>query len=275
MALTQYRSRLHLLPAKGAPTLVVIQRKRSKLFHLLVLDTRRLEVTHGSWFRGKLYPKRCDISFDGRYLVYLAMGVNGQTWNGVCALPFLRTLSEAENMGTWFGGGYFAGPRLLRSNGWGPGTSHAQRKTGGPLHIEPFLPEHGGEDLGVLYPRLQRDGFQRLGPHWGEQRRLPTASYRVAVEGDDGWGSRPTRRHPMLKLRFVGYLEHGYTFAFWLDEHPGLLDGSTWACWDSGGDLWVTRPGMVDRYTVDDLGRGVPSFSLDVEPFEPLIRPGP
>ena len=31
----------------------------------------------GAWFNGKLYARRCDVSFDGDWLVYLAMGGGG------------------------------------------------------------------------------------------------------------------------------------------------------------------------------------------------------
>jgi hypothetical protein len=65
MAPRQYKSRIHLLAAKEAPTLVILQRKRSTLFHVITVDIRTLKVTDGSWFRGKLYPLRCDVSFDG------------------------------------------------------------------------------------------------------------------------------------------------------------------------------------------------------------------
>jgi hypothetical protein len=87
MAPRQYRSRIHLLAARSAPALVVLQRKRSKLFHVIVIDTGTLRITEGSWFRGKLYPLRCDVSFDGRFMVYLAMGASGKTCNGICRLP--------------------------------------------------------------------------------------------------------------------------------------------------------------------------------------------
>ena len=95
----------------------------------------------------------------------------------------------------------------------------------------------------MVYERLARDGFTRLGENWGTQRNLGTRKLQVACEGDDGWGRQFSRRHPLLKLRYAGYLEHGYTFAFWLDEYPELLAGASWANWDCNGCLWVARPG--------------------------------
>lgn len=269
MAPRHYKSRIHLLAARTAPTIAIIQRKRSKLFHLILVDTKSLGVTQGSWFRGKLYPLRCDLSFDGRFMVYLAMGSSGKTWNGICRPPWLTTVVDAENIGTWFGGGYFASPGTLRTNGWVPGDA-ASQQAGVPFKVEAFSSRYGGEDLGVIYERFERDGFTRAGLNWGAQRQLASRTYSIACDGDDGWSRRPSRKHPMLCVRFVGYLAHGYTFAFLLDEYPHLLEGAQWATWDASANLWVAWPGLVSRFTLEDLRKGTPSFSIDVEGFEPV-----
>jgi hypothetical protein len=268
MAPRQYRSRIHLLVAKHAPTVVILQRKRAKLFHVVTVDAKR-QVEEGSWFRGKLYMLRCDVSFDGKHMVYLAMGSTGATWNGVCRLPWLSTLTEADNMGAWFGGGYFESNKLLRANGWGRADHLPPKRAGSPFKIEPYASRYGGEDLGVVYERLARDGFRRLGDNWGTDQYLATRKLQVRREGDDGWGRQFSRRHPLLKVRYVGYLEHGYTFAFHFDEYPELLAGASWANWDCNGELWVARPGVVEQYTLNDLSRGTPSFRVDVDQFEP------
>ncbi len=252
--------------------MVILQRKRAKLFHVLTISGTRRAVEHGSWFRGKLYPLRCDVSFDGKHMVYLAMGSGGNTWNGVCRLPWLATLTEAENMGSWFGGGYFASKKLLRANGWGREDFNPAKLARAPFTIEPYGSRYGGEDLGVVYERLERDGFRRLGERWGEDQNLGTRKLQVARVGDDGWGRQFARGGPALKVRYAGYLEHGYTFAFWLDEYPGLLEGASWANWDMNGDLWVARPGLVEAYAPADLKRGAPAFALDVEHFAPPAR---
>ena len=76
-------ARIHLLPAAKAPVVVVIRRKPSKLFHVIRVDTVTGKYEQGAWFNGKLYAMRCDVSFDGDWLVYLAMGAGGNTWNAV------------------------------------------------------------------------------------------------------------------------------------------------------------------------------------------------
>lgn len=272
MAPKQYRSRLHLLVAKAAPVVVILQRRRAKLFHVVTVSGPRRQVAEGSWFRGKLYALRCDVSFDGQYMVYLAMGSQGNTWNGVCRLPWLTTLTEAGNLGAWYGGGYFAGKRVLRTNGWGRADFNPPRYARAPFTLDPYASRYGGEDLGVVYERLERDGFRRLGANWGTDHNMGTRQLQVARAGDDGWGRQPTRGAPMLQLRYAGYLEHGYTFTCALDAYPGLLDGASWANWDCANDLWVARPGVVEAYTLSDLARGAPSFQLDLDQFAPPAR---
>src|SRR4051812_45232560 len=103
-------ARIHILPAREAPVAIVIRRKPSKCFHVLRWHTDTGKIEPGSWFNGKLYSLRADISFDGAWMVYLALGSTGETWNGLCRPPWLKTVVDAPNTGAWFGGGYWASP---------------------------------------------------------------------------------------------------------------------------------------------------------------------
>ena len=91
------KARLHILPAHKANKAVIIRRKPSKCFHVISWNTATDRIEHGSWFRGKLYPMRCDLSWDGEWMVYLAMGSNAQTWNGICEPPWLKTTVDVPN----------------------------------------------------------------------------------------------------------------------------------------------------------------------------------
>ena len=96
-------ARIRLLPAREAPYVVIVRRKPTRQFHILRWNTETGEVEHGSWFEGRIYALRSDVSFDGQWMVYLALGANADTWNGVCRVPFLRTEMEGSNHGTWHG----------------------------------------------------------------------------------------------------------------------------------------------------------------------------
>ena len=66
--------RVTVLLAKAAPKAVIIIRKRAKLFHIVQWDYEKNEIERGSWFKGNIYVDRCDVSFDGKHLVYFALG---------------------------------------------------------------------------------------------------------------------------------------------------------------------------------------------------------
>jgi hypothetical protein len=252
MTPTKQRSRIHLLAAKEAPIVVLLQRKRAKLFHIIKIDTEKHSVQEGSWFRGRLYEMKCDVSFDGEFMVYLAIGKGSGRFtssSGLCRLPWLKTLVECQTPGPNWGGGYFADRKVLVTNGW---------KEVSPTTDIPFTLTHGpltcaaAEHRGILDEKFERDGFTR--------------------SGDDAWAKRPSLQHPELKVRYLGY-QDGDHFAFSLEERPELVEGASWATWDSRQNLWVARPGIVEQYTLNDLRSGVPSYSLDVDRFEPPPKP--
>ena len=70
MAPIIHRSRIHLLAARAAPVIVILQRKRTRLYHVTTLDTETHAINEGSWFRGKLDALCSDVSFDGKFMVY-------------------------------------------------------------------------------------------------------------------------------------------------------------------------------------------------------------
>ena len=261
-------ARLHLLPAKGAPVVVVLRRKPSRLYHIVRINTKTGSWEQGSWFTGRLYSMRCDVSFDGNWLVYLALGAKGESWNGISMLPRLTTVAEGPNMGTWNGGGYWSTAKVLKLNCWEITKGQV------PFRTEPLTPEYGGEDLSVLYPRLERDGWRRAGKNWGSDRQVPkTAKYTVKRIGDEGWHFQPSRPHPTLHCWFAGYLKHGYTFRFRLLEDPDLLDDSVdWATYDSEGQLVVARKGVVTVYALLTKNKLVSRFQFDLESLVPTKR---
>jgi hypothetical protein len=267
--ITSAPARIHLLPAKEAPVVVVIRRKPSRLFHVIRINTETGSYEQGAWFTGKLYAMRCDVSFDGNWFVYLALGAKGQTWNGISMLPRLACVAESENLGTWFGGGYWSSRKVLRLNG------RAITKGKVPFQIEPMASEYGSEDLGVVYPRLERDGWRRCGDNWGKDREVTCrGKYTVECVGDDGWDLRPSQRHPSLHLWYAGYLKHGYTFRFRIREDAEFLDDTVdWAAYDSLGQLVVARKGAVSVYRVTTRSTFRLRYEFDFEPLKPK-KPG-
>lgn len=262
-------ARLYLLPAKGSPYVAVIRRKPSKLFHVILWNTENDSLEHGSWFKGKLYSERCDISFDGKWMVYLAMGAKANTWNGVCQLPWLKTYLEAANEGTWFGGGYWKNEEELLLNGW------AENPKGNiPFKIGYFTSKWGAESLGLIYARLERDGWRRSGDNYGEEVEF-SYSKRFIIEciGDEGWHWKPTRNHPTLRMYYKGYCsQKGYVFEFNIDEYPHLLDSTAKSVtWDFLGNLVFAKQGKIYKYKLDDFKKKQPSFCKDLNTLVPPL----
>jgi len=261
-------ARIHLLPAAKAPIVVVIRRKPTKLFHIIRVDTVTGAYEQGAWFNGKLYPMRCDVSFDGDWLVYLAMGAGGDTWSAVSRLPRLTAVTQYESGTTYFGGGYWRARDVLCANGWTPEPSKL------PFRTEPLLARYGGEDLSVVYPRLERDGWRRRGADWGHAAVVKKAKkYTATHAGDDGWIRQPSSKHPALIMWYAGYLAHGYTFRFRVPAQPELLDDDVdWANYDSRGQLVVARKGVVTIYALRSRSRLEARHTLDFEPLRPGTR---
>jgi hypothetical protein len=258
--------RLHLLPARAAPVVAILRRKPTDWSHVIRWNVSTDELTHGPWFQGKFYPLRCDVSFDGHWMVYLLMGEKAHTWSGICQFPKLSRVCDAEGNGSWFGGGYWSTENVLMCNGWEPSTWPEEL----PFVASVYSTQHG-EDEGVLNPRLERDGWRRVGPFGPERKVEDARSYTVVCENDPGWFWRPTPQHPTLRMFFRGYFGggRGRVYEFAIDKHPRLLDATIdWATWDSLGQLIVARRGGVERYTLADLARGVPTFQHSFEDLE-------
>jgi hypothetical protein len=115
----------------------------------------------------------------------------------------------------------------------------------------------------VFHPDIY--GFEAAG--------LPGQGYQIACIGTTAGAIAPRLGHPKLRVRYLGYLNSAHKFGFSLDAYPGLIDEASWATWDSPGTLWA-RPGLDEQYTLEDFRRGAPSFTLDVDRFEPPVKAG-
>lgn len=262
--------RLHLLAAKEAPVVVILRRGPSKRYHIMRFRTDTDNVEHGSWFAGRLYPGRCDLSHDGSRMVYLAMGGKGETWNAICKPPSLEPVALWFNFGAWFGGGLWHTSNTLALNLNGH-SSHPCYEELTPDTVKELVPqdikyirhdsERFGEDEGILYPRLKRDGWQRVFPDgYNEQSERSDYLMRNAY-----WSIQ--RDHwPEIQLHYRGYKNQvGRIFEFIMPDHPEFFSPKDdWATFDSIGNLIVAREGRIERWAPQDLQRMKPSFYFDI-----------
>jgi hypothetical protein len=70
--------RIYALLARSAPRAVIFRRGPSKKVLLLGWNTATDEIEEGQWFRGRIYERRCDLSPDGKLLLYFAATSGGK-----------------------------------------------------------------------------------------------------------------------------------------------------------------------------------------------------
>jgi hypothetical protein len=157
--------RLFVIFASAADEAVIFRRGPSAWYHLLRWDVARDTFDHGAWFRGTIYPEKCDLSPDGRLLVcFVHQGRKSGTsytdsWTAVSRSPWMAALGLWPQGTTYGGGGRFLGQRhvMLRTAASKPHPNHPARG----LQVEfGDAPVHAAGDLidGAQWAGCDRNG---------------------------------------------------------------------------------------------------------------------
>jgi hypothetical protein len=233
------------------------------------------ELGAATWFHGTLYPRRCDLSPDGRYLYYFALRAVRDEWLGqrgvatysaVSRAPWLTALAAWGEAGTWTRGYHFVDRA--------PGAPPSLRAEVGDLA------QLRGVDLVptpvVQYAAERRRGWveheasppRAPGDVWDERRQAVLVRARPRGEGrlvlrDRGWSPAGN-----VEGRGPAYtLEHG--------RRSEPLDDAAWADWDAVGRLLVaTRDGRLEIRRVHRAGSEV-ERRYDLGAARPDPRPPP
>lgn len=108
-----------VIMARDAPVAAVIKRGPSDWYQVLRWDTTDDTITEGAWFRGRIYPEKCDLSPDGELIVVFChqgrkVGTSyTDAWTAVSRLPWLHALALWPQGTTYGGGGRFLDDRRL------------------------------------------------------------------------------------------------------------------------------------------------------------------
>jgi hypothetical protein len=186
------------------------------MVRLVMWDRLRDQFEPGSWFKGRIFADRSDISPDGRHFIYFAMGgvawaipATGGTWTAISRLPSLKADALWGQGNTWGGGGIF----LSNTSFWlhsGDCTflirdeSGLRRMTYGP-HL-------------AWHERLERAGWVRK----GGSAQFPIREKTL----HEGWILRKTPHERGYELELPG--ECRMTFPAW-----------EWADWDRDRLAWA------------------------------------
>jgi hypothetical protein len=255
----------------------VLRRGPTRWSHVGRWDVDRQVYTPGAWFRGNLYPQRCDLSPDGRWLCYFTLKATarwpvGPTYVAISRLPWLTALAAWGTCGTWTRGAHFVDDKRV----WQVGEPAA----------------------GDAAPCRKKLGLALTRPHTFavERRRGWTETADTPPRAPtDMWDERRADDVKMEKAQprskgAVRLTVHG-RFAAFRSSLPGdrasthyelasprqsvALDDVQWADWTADGRmLAATRDGRLQIRDV--TGRGVAvRWETNLAPLEPDPTPPP
>jgi len=84
--------RLSVLLARSAPVGVIFRRGPSKQVLLIRWNLEKDTFETGQWFKGRIYESRCDLSPDGKLLLYFAASQKKPyiSWTAISRPPYLN-----------------------------------------------------------------------------------------------------------------------------------------------------------------------------------------
>lgn len=194
----QSTQKIFILVSQQSGIAAVLRRGPTRWFHLMTWNLNTNEFIHGAWIKARIYPNKCDISPDGRYLLYSAhkgscLGTSyTDSFTVLSELPAFTALALWPQGTTYIGGGCF-------QDGHQIGIHH--------LSVMPIHPEHT-DTRGFEVAELKRSYH----PHADEQ----------LIEGMQ-W-SKAVGNHRIIAVN--GYhiynIENGITSLFrdLTDMHP-------------------------------------------------------
>ena len=260
-------ARLHVLLARDAATAVVIRRGPSR--HVAVIGWDRASdcFSVGQWLYGRIYERRCDLSPDGKHLLYFAMNGRWHTrvkgsWTAISRAPYLKALTLLAKGDCWNGGGLFLSAREYWLNG---GDCHELLEDQSSLRRSNeyhWRESYGGECPGVYYIRLQREGWELKNRYGAQGDSVTVFEKRVG----DRWVLRKlaheTVSHPVGRGCYFD--EHQLLDA--RDQSTRELPTWEWADVDRRRLVWAEEGSL---FTGSLRGRGL-TDTRQLYDFNPL-----
>jgi hypothetical protein len=262
--------RIYCIPATEAPVVAVFQRGPTNWSHVGRWDLAEGRYEPGAWLGGRIFPRRSDLSPDGRLLCYFAHKPSatwgyGEAYVALSKLPWLTALYAFGTCGTWTRGYYFTG-----EGGWDD-PKHVKLPISYGLRSIPVVQfanerRRDWEEAPDSPPRDPKDVWdQRRNARM--QKRQPGGNRLLLVEslGKAGGEFGVDQAVDGLRLRYS--LESDGDFK--------PLDELQWADWDREGQLLVaTRRGTLQVWNLDG-DRPEILFEQDLSLLEPNPVPAP
>ncbi len=262
--------RIYCIPATKAPVVAVFRRGPTTWTHVGRWDLAKRRYEPGAWLGGRIFPRRSDISPDGRFLSYFAHKPSanwehGEAYVALSKLPWLTALHASGTCSTWTRGYHFTEDRDCGN----PGDAKLPIPYGlRSIPVVQFANERrrGWEETTDSPPRDPRDAWdQRRNARI--QKRQPGGDRLLCVESV-GWAGGEFG---------VDQAVDGLRVSYWLemDGEIELLNHLQWADWDQEGQLLVaTRSGKIQIWHLDGDDSKM-LFEEDLSLLEPNPVPAP
>lgn len=262
-------ARIYCIAATDAPIVAVFLRGPTDWSHVGLWKLDDGSYDAGAWFHGRLFPRRSDVSPDGRLLCCFAHKPaatwnRGEAWVAISKLPWLTALYAFGTCGTHTRGYHFTHERDADDETSVLPISWGLRAT----------------------PAIQFATERRRG--WQESPDSPPR------QPDDAWDAYRNARlrkpqpggNRMLCVQSVGLAggEFGIDFAvdglrvrYWL-ERDGVVESLTdvqWADWDARGRLLTAT--REARLKILDVSGDTPRIEgeIDLSELAPDPQPSP
>lgn len=262
--------RLFGIPARDAPVVAVLRRGPSDWCQIGRWDVGAQPAYQpGSWVRATLYPQRCDLSPDGRWLCYFTLRRRadwqaGPTYVAVSRLPWATALAAWGSCGTWTRGMHFVDPAVHEAGRPDEGDDEPLRRSHGLAYTRPisFAVERrrGWAETSDSPPRREHDMWdERRAPRVTLQKLRPGGGPTLQVSGMfAAFREFDTGRYGEPTYRLVG-------------DDPAELPGVLWADWAPDGRLLVAT--VDGQLQVRDEGRV--TWEADLSALSPDPQPAP
>lgn len=161
------KPRVSLVHRPDSEYVLILRRGPSKYVGLFGWNKITNEITTGQWLKGSIFPKRCDISPDGKHIIYFASDYSRAkqestaTWTVVSRFPYLKALDFWTKGDSWNGGGLFTSNNNYLLHEFG--EHHHPHTISNKFEVArgmPRSPIRNNECLGVYVPKLIRDSWE-------------------------------------------------------------------------------------------------------------------
>ncbi len=280
--------RLFFIMARNANTGVIFRRGPSKWVQIIRWNTGKDIFEPGQWFHGRIYEQRCDLSPNGKLMIYFARQSSGKTrdnngytyaWTAISRPPYLTALALWPKGNCWHGGGQFETNKRVWLN------HHPNQAVPHPNHVPQGIevidnPNAHGEDAPVLRPRLERDGWVFEQDYTFKSYSPSEQDYFFKVHSTSEQPliyRKPNLYTPLTLVMASNYTSHKQRFEFTIRHESGetSLNGAEWADWDRRGRLVFARAGKLFVGQLNENGElhEQELADFDAARFSPVVAP--